>query len=49
MIPDTCDGEFHPNMRYLPAEVHEEEFEELTHWTGEVVGKIRMRRAVLPG
>ncbi len=41
MITYTCDGEFHPTMRYLPAEDHEEEFEELTHWTGEVVGRIR--------
>ena len=43
IITYTCDGEFHPRMRYLPAEDHEGEdaFEELTHWTGEVVGKIR--------
>ena len=42
MITYTCDGEFHPRLRYTPAADHEpDETIEITRWGGEVRGSIK--------
>jgi dipeptidase len=42
MITYTCDGEFHPHLRYTPAADHEpDETIEIVRWGGEVRGSIR--------
>jgi dipeptidase len=42
MITYTCDGEFHPHLRYLPAEDHEADaYYEIKDWSGNVRGKIK--------
>ncbi|MBU0617663.1 MAG: C69 family dipeptidase, partial [Planctomycetes bacterium] len=42
MITYTCDGEFHPRLRYEPAADHEAgELIEVKHWSGEVHGQIK--------
>ncbi len=42
IITYTCDGEFHPHLRYEPAADYEPgELIEVKHWSGEVHGKIR--------
>ena len=41
MVTYTCDGEFHPHLRHLPAVDHEPgAMEELVHWSGEILGEI---------
>ncbi|UCG52667.1 MAG: C69 family dipeptidase [Candidatus Latescibacterota bacterium] len=41
MITYTCDGEFHPHLRYTPAADHEpESFVEIKDWSGKVRGKV---------
>ncbi len=42
MITYTCDGEFHPHLRYIPAEDHEpgEEYE-IRDWHGELRGAVK--------
>lgn len=43
MVTYTCDGEFHPILRLLPAADHEPgAMETLTHWSGEVLGDIAL-------
>ncbi len=42
IITYTCDGEFHPHLRYRPAADHDpEEWIEIVDWGGTVRGKIR--------
>jgi dipeptidase len=42
IITYTCDGEFHPHLRYTPAADHEpDELLEISTWGGEVRGKIK--------
>ncbi|MGB2984412.1 MAG: C69 family dipeptidase [Phycisphaerae bacterium] len=42
MITYTCDGEFHPRLRYTPAADHDPgEFFEIKDWSGNVRGKIK--------
>ena len=42
IITYSCDGEFHPHLRYVPAEDHEPgTFHEIKHWDGKVLGKIK--------
>jgi dipeptidase len=42
MITYTCDGEFHPRLRYTPAADHEpDETIEITRWGGEVRDSIK--------
>lgn len=42
MITYTCDGEFHPHLRYIAAADHEpDETIEITRWGGEVRGSLR--------
>jgi dipeptidase len=42
MITYTCDGEFHPQLKYLPAADHApEELLDLTDWGGKLRGKIK--------
>jgi dipeptidase len=42
MITYTCDGEFHPRLRRMPAADHEPgSWLEITDWSGKVRGKIR--------
>ena len=42
MITYTCDGEFHPRLRYTPAADYEpDETIEITRWGGEVRGSIK--------
>jgi dipeptidase len=42
MITYTCDGEFHPKLRYVPAEDHETgTFIEIKGWDGKLKGKIK--------
>jgi len=42
MITYTCDGEFHPQLRYIPAEDHEAgSYHEIQDWSGNVRGKIK--------
>jgi len=37
----TCDGEFHPTLRRIPAGDHEPgDMQEIKHWNGEVLGQI---------
>ena len=41
MITYTCDGEFHPHMRYYPAaDYGPDEYIEIKDWSGNVRGKI---------
>jgi dipeptidase len=41
MVTYTCDGEFHPHLRHLPAADHEPgAMEKLVHWSGQVLGEI---------
>jgi dipeptidase len=42
MITYTCDGEFHPRMRYDPAADHGlDEYVEIRDWGGKVRGKVK--------
>jgi len=42
MITYTCDGEFHPHLRHIPAEDHElDEYIEIKDWQGNVRGRIK--------
>ena len=42
MITYTCDGEFHPHMRYYPASDHEpDEYVEIKDWSGNVRGTVK--------
>jgi dipeptidase len=42
MITYTCDGEFHPQLHYVPAEDHEaDDYYEIKDWSGEVRGKVK--------
>ena len=42
MITYTCDGEFHPHLRYYPAADHgPDEFVEIKDWSGDIRGKVR--------
>jgi dipeptidase len=42
MITYTCDGEFHPHLRYYPAADHgPDEFVEIKDWSGNIQGKIK--------
>jgi dipeptidase len=42
MITYTCDGEFHPRLRYRPAEDHEpDEYVEIKDWSGNVLGRVK--------
>jgi len=42
MITYTCDGEFHPFLRYEPAADHgPDEYLELKDWSGKVMGRIK--------
>ncbi len=37
----TCDGAFHPHLRYIAPETHEPgAMLDITHWTGEMMGQI---------
>ena len=41
MITYTCDGEFHPTLRVIPAADHEPgALQEITHWNGEKMGEV---------
>ncbi len=41
IITYTCDGEFHPHLRRIPAADHEPgAMQEVRHWTGEVLGQV---------
>lgn len=41
MITYTCDGEFHPHLRYTPAADHEPgDMHRITDWSGDVRGEI---------
>ena len=41
MITYTCDGEFHPQLRYIPAEDHEPgDVFAITSWQGKTLGQI---------
>ncbi len=41
IITYSCDGEFHPHLRYSPAMDHEPgSFYEIKEWSGKVLGKI---------
>lgn len=42
MITYTCDGEFHPHLRYTPAADHESgDYLEIKDWSGEVRGTVK--------
>lgn len=42
MITYTCDGEFHPHLRYIPGADHgEDEYLEIRGWGGRLQGKIK--------
>ncbi len=42
MITYTCDGEFHPRMRYDPAADHgPDEYVEIKDWSGKLRGKVK--------
>jgi dipeptidase len=42
IITYTCDGEFHPHLRYIPAADHEPgDFIELKDWSGNVRGRVK--------
>jgi len=42
MITYTCDGEFHPHLRYTPAADHEsDDYLEIKNWSGEVRGTVK--------
>ncbi len=42
MITYTCDGEFHPILRLMPAEDHgPDDFFELKDWDGNVTGRVK--------
>lgn len=42
MVTYTCDGEFHPHMRYYPAADHApDEYVEIKDWSGTVKGKVK--------
>ncbi len=42
MITYTCDGEFHPHLRYTPAADHEsDDYLEIKSWGGEVRGTVK--------
>ncbi len=42
IITYTCDGEFHPHLRYYPAANYEPgEWLEIRHWDGKLHGKIK--------
>lgn len=42
MLTYTCDGEFHPRLRYEPAADHApDEFIEIRDWEGKIRGKIK--------
>jgi dipeptidase len=42
MITYTCDGEFHPHLRYIPAADYEPDaMHEIKDWSGNVCGKIK--------
>ena len=42
MLTYTCDGEFHPHLRYTPAADHEPEgWLEIKDWSGNVRGKVK--------
>jgi len=41
IVTYTCDGEFHPHLRRIPAQDHEPgAMQEIRHWDGELQGKI---------
>jgi dipeptidase len=41
VVTYTCDGEFHPILRRIPAAEHEPgAMQEIRHWTGEVLGEV---------
>ncbi|MCP4573582.1 MAG: dipeptidase [bacterium] len=41
MVTYTCDGEFHPILRFIPATDHEPgDLQEIVHWTGEKLGEV---------
>jgi len=41
MVTYTCDGEFHPILRRIPAADHAPgAMQEITHWNGEVLGQV---------
>lgn len=43
IVTYTCDGEFHPILRRLPAGDHEPGArQEVRHWTGEVLGEVAL-------
>ena len=43
IVTYTCDGEFHPTLRHLPAEDHEPgATQEITDWSGNVLGQIAL-------
>ena len=42
MITYTCDGEFHPHLRHIPAADHElDEYIEIKDWQGNIRGRIK--------
>jgi len=42
MITYTCDGEFHPILRYVPAQDYKpDEYFEIKEWSGKLRGKIK--------
>ncbi len=42
MITYTCDGEFHPHLRYNPAADHgPDDYVEIKDWSGNVKGKVK--------
>ncbi len=42
MIAYTCDGEFHPHLRYMPAGDHgPDDYLEIKDWSGEIRGKVK--------
>ena len=41
IVTYTCDGEFHPRLRLIPAADHEPgAMQEVRHWNGEILGEI---------
>ncbi len=41
IVTYTCDGEFHPHLKIIPAADHQEgEFFEIKNWSGKVLGKV---------
>ena len=43
MVTYTCDGEFHPTLRYLPGEFHNKGAQQdIKNWSGDVMGQVTL-------